>query len=384
MHAQRSPRRPEKVPGHPGIFRKGNTYIDTWKERGKPRSKSYPTLTAATRGRAQRIANGNLPASRERFDRYAERWLDDYRGRTENGLAASTRADYRFLIRTYAIPYFRHTPMGDIRPLDVRNFIDHLAKKKPLKSQRGAKRLSPATVRRIMTPVKAMLSEAYELNVTPINAGKVRVIVHADEGRVRRTAPKTLTRDQIADVLDELRERDRLLFYTLARTGLRIGEVLGLKWRDLENTDDGPVLIVGRQHSRGELRDEAKTEAGHRRVALLPSVSRALIRHRASTEYAGDDDPIFPTLTGTHQDDHNVRRRLRPAAKEAGVPWATPHVFRHSLATELRDAGYDAAIIAKVIGHSDENFTRRVYIHTKDSPRFDAIDGDDFAIGAAD
>jgi integrase len=120
-----------------------------------------------------------------------------------------------------------------------------------------------------MTPLKAMLSEAYEFNVTPINAGKVRVIVHADEGRVRRTAPKTLTREQIAAVLDELRERDRLLFYTLARTGLRIGEVLGLKWCDLENTDDGPVLVVGRQHSRGELRDEVKTEAGHRRVAVL-------------------------------------------------------------------------------------------------------------------
>lgn len=73
-------------------------------------------------------------------------------------------------------------------------------------------------------------------------------------------------------------------------------------------------------------------------------------------------------------DDHNVRRRLRPAAEAAGVPWATPHVFRHSLATELRDRGYDADVIAKVLGHTDEAFTRRVYIHTKDIPRFDDID----------
>ena len=144
------------------------------------------------------------------------------------------------------------------------------------------------------------------------------------------------------------------------------------------------MLIVRRQRSRGELRDETKTAAGDRQVAVLPTVARALMRHRAATEHAADNDPIFPTIVGIHQDDHNVRRRLRPAARDAGVPWATPHVFRHSLATELRDAGYDAAIIAKVIGHTDENFTRRVYIHTKDSPRFDAIDGDDFAIGAAD
>jgi integrase len=101
-----------------------------------------------------------------------------------------------------------------------------LATVKPIKAQRGATRLSPATVRRIMTPVKAMLSEAYELNVTPINAGKVRVIVHANEGRGRRTAPKTLAREEIAAVLAELADRDRLLFYVLARTGLRIVEVL--------------------------------------------------------------------------------------------------------------------------------------------------------------
>jgi integrase len=109
-------------------------------------------------------------------------------------------------------------------------------------------------------------------------------------------------------------------------------------------------------------------------VALLPSVMRDLLRHRATSPHSGYDDPIFASLTGSHQDDHNVRRRLRPAAEAAGVPWATPHVFRHSLATELRDRGYDADVIAKVLGHTDEAFTRRVYIHTKDTPRFDDID----------
>jgi integrase len=102
---------------------------------------------------------------------------------------------------------------------------------------------------------------------------------------------------------------------------------------------------------------------------------RDLLRHRAGTRYPADDDPIFPTITGTHQDAHNVRNRLRPAAKAAGVPWVTPHVFRHSLATELRDRGYDASVIARVLGHTDEAFTRRVYIHTRDAPRFDDLDG---------
>ena len=68
------------------------------------------------------------------------------------------------------------------------------------------------------------------------------------------------------------------------------------------------------------------------------------------------------------------------------MPWVTPHVFRHSLATELRDRGYDADVIAKVLGHTDEAFTRRTYIHTKDIPRFDDIDApvSGIASGGAD
>jgi integrase len=99
-------------------------------------------------------------------------------------------------------------------------------------------------------------------------------------------APKTLTREQIAAVLAELGDRDRLLFYTLARTGVRIGELLGAQWRDLEATPDGPVLVVGRQHYRGELREGAKTEAGDRRVSIVPSLARALTRHRTAKEKA--------------------------------------------------------------------------------------------------
>jgi integrase len=183
-------------------------------------------------------------------------------------------------------------------------------------------------------------------------------------GKSMAKKPKTLTADQIAAVLSELPERDQLLFVFLARTGLRINEALAATWADLDQTPQGVVLRVLK----------SKTEAGVRTVAILPSLARALTRHRTSTEYAAVASPIFPTLTGTRQDDHKVRRRLRPAATAAGVPWATPHTFRHSLATEMRDRGYDMTIIAKVLGHSDPNFTRRVYVHTADAPRFDDLD----------
>lgn len=224
------------------------------------------------------------PTAREPFARYAERWLIEYCGRTAKGLAATTREDYAYLIREYAIPFFDRKAIGDIGPLDVKQFIEHLAtltqkRRRRLPDgavasvrDRSAPPLSPASIRRIVAPLKALLAEAYELELLPSNSAKVRAVVPGE--RPTRTAPKTMTTDAVVVVLEALPERDRLLFTFLSRTGVRISEALGVKWKDIEQTDDGPVFHICRQHYRGVLREEAKTDAGIRAVALLPSVRR--------------------------------------------------------------------------------------------------------------
>jgi len=361
----------ERVPDHPGIYRKGGRYYDTWKERGKPRKRAYPTLTAAVRGRAERIASGNRPASRERFDKYARRWIEDYRGRTKKGLDEDSRDEYRKIIEQWLIPHFRHTALGDIGPDAVHAFIDHLCRQK---AKRTGEPLAAATIRWIMAPLKAMLAEAYEKGLITVDASRVRIVVPERKRTTRRRArPRTLTAAQTAAVLDAVPARYRLLFVLLACTGLRISEALGLQWRDLEQTPDGPILVIERQFYCGKLKDSPKTEAGDRCVALIPALVRELMRHRANTDYPAPQDPIFATKYGTHISAHNVRRMLRPKVAELGLGWATPHVFRHSLATALRDAGHDATAIARVLGHADPGFTQRTYIHAPQVVRFDNL-----------
>ena len=112
-----------------------------------------------------------------------------------------------------------------------------------------------------MAPLKAMLADAYENGLVTVDASRVRVVV-SDRGRARTLKPasKRLTGEQTATILAAIPERDRVLFYFLARTGLRIGEALGLKWGDLERTPAGLVLVIDRQAQGGELEDEGKTE----------------------------------------------------------------------------------------------------------------------------
>jgi integrase len=356
--------------GTPGIFRRGNRYVAISYRHGRRIKTTHDTKRDACEARARRSCRDPLP-SRERFEDYTERWLVEYRGRTSRGVAPSTREAYAWTMRTYVIPYFRGVRIGELRRADIKRFIDHLASLKPRQAQRGATRLAGSTIRKILTPLKAMLAEAHELDVLPTDAGRVRVVV----GRSARPGPpKTLTREQIETLLERLDPRDRLLVLVLRWTGLRIAEALGLHWDDLRETDEGPVLIVCRQWQDGRLVEHTKTAAGVRLVAVVPSLARALIDARATATFAAPDHPIFATSRGTHQDSHNLRRRLRPPANAAGVPWMTPHVLRHSLATELLDHGHDISAIAKVLGHRSEAFTRRMYIHARETPRFDELD----------
>ena len=126
--------------GTTGVFRRGDRFVAISYRHGRRIKTTHDTKRDACAARARRMV-GPAP-SRERFENYAERWLVEYRGRTARGLAPSTREAYAWTMRTYVIPYFRGTRIGDLRRADVKRFIDHLNSVKPRQSQQGATRLA--------------------------------------------------------------------------------------------------------------------------------------------------------------------------------------------------------------------------------------------------
>jgi integrase len=357
MHAETTrPAVPEHrqklvVPGHPGIFKKGQRYLVTYRHKGRQTSRSFRTLSEASRYKAQVAAGDAQPTSREPFRRYAERWIAVYSGRTSGGVASLTRDSYADAIVRVAVPYFGTTRIDEIDAPMMRDFIRSLA----------ARGFAQATVRRYYAPVRALLATAYEDGLIRTNpAANVRVIAPRTTARKRRLTPAE-TRALLAQMPPEHAD----LAYVLAATGLRIGEALSARWSDFGQSVDGrPALTV----------PKSKTPSGQRVIPLSPETLRRLVLRRSGAAFPAGGDPIFPNRFGRPIDAHNYRQRVfNPAARLAGVEWATPHTLRHGIASLMADHGSTPSQIASLLGHADGGvLALKTYIHAEmiDAPSF--------------
>lgn len=347
----------------PGIYKRGERYVVVWRHRGKQHKSFHRTMAEAREAKGQRQSGNRRPSTKQPFAEYAAAWLDGYQGRTARGFSEQTRSDYRRSIEQYAVPFFDGSRLCDIEQPDVRRLVSSLQ----------ARGLAASSVRKNMAAVKALFATACEDGDLPINP-TLGIRVNGRQAREddTETQAKAMTRAELAAVLEALPDRWRLLFELLAHSGLRISELLGLDWADLE-FGDRPRLKVRRQYYRGALKNHLKTEQGRREIPLSPGMARKLWAARP----AHASGPMFATRTGTRLQDRNLRRVLDTAADQAGVPWVAFHAFRHTCASMLLESGKNIRQVAAWLGHTDPSFTLRVYTHLMDDGLGDAafLDG---------
>jgi integrase len=151
-----------------------------------------------------------------------------------------------------------------------------------------------------------------------------------------------------------------LLLWIAARLGLRLGEVLGLRWEDFDKTG---TLSIKRQWLRTGEYGPTKTPAGMRTIALPASIREELIALRLQSSFSRDEHPIFASRTGTPLSHRNVTARGFERARDlAKLPeHLTFHDLRHAAASRLIDAGLDSVTVAEVLGHEDATTTLKVY-----------------------
>jgi integrase len=155
------------------------------------------------------------------------------------------------------------------------------------------------------------------------------------------------------------------LIATAIFTGLRVSELLGLRWRDVNFSE--AVIHVRHQLSRARTDQpsrlkELKTGAGLRDVYLLPELESLLRRHKLASAHSRDDDFVFATREGRPLSQRNAARALAKASERSGVR-ASMHDLRHTAISRLIAAGLDVVEVQRQAGHARPSVTLDTYSH---------------------
>jgi integrase len=191
--------------------------------------------------------------------------------------------------------------------------------------------------------------------------------------RVQRPELKVFSTEQAQRFLQVIKgERLEAFFCTAVATGLRLGELLGLRWSDVD-LDGGSLTVRQALQRQGkEVRFvEPKSKQSRRRLNLPMFAVSALTHHRdrqvADRRLAGsrwiDTGLVFTSSIGTALDERNVRRSFKEVLRGAELPDLRLHDLRHTTATLLLTQGVHPRVVMETLGHSQVSLTLDTYSH---------------------
>ncbi|MFM8857464.1 MAG: tyrosine-type recombinase/integrase [Actinomycetota bacterium] len=320
-------------------------------------------------GRTRVEAEKPVKDSTRNLGDYLEHWITDVLEVSDR--AESTKDQYRRLARKHLIPALGSKPIGKVLKSDIEGLLGRM--------QRAG--LSQSTRKSTFIVLRLALASAVGDKLIAANpAGAIAT------PQVDREEAVFLTPEQARALLaatEGLRYADALKL-ALA-TGMRRGEVAGLKWSDV-NLEAG-FLQVRRTLNRvdGKLQFATpKTKRSRRRIPLTPWVVTMLRAHKATQaaerlkagELWVDEDLVFSTATGGVVDPRSsILRTVEIAAKKADIEGATVHALRHAAGSAMVDAGASLPVVRDILGHSSVSITGDVYSHVIEASTRAAVDG---------
>ncbi len=308
---------------------------------GKQVSKSFPRKVDADRWEADmklKLGSGEfvVTSTKYPFRPYSGYWIESYAERHKSPSSVVRDKGY---LKKQLLPEFGDVPLNKIKPKHVERWLSELQKD-----------LSPKTCNGALGLLKKMLNDAVRWEFISVNP-----IQHVKRLRLPERDLEFLTRVQVNLFLSLIWEAESVLyplFATAVFTGLRRGEMKGLKW-DCIDFDTG-LLTVKRSFcfKSGKLKDETKSKR-IRRVPMNQTLIRILREHRLKTE----GEFVFPGIDFGH-----VHRTMKRLTKKAEVPPVTFHGLRHTFASNFMMSGGSIYDLQKMLGHSTIQMTER-YSH---------------------
>jgi integrase len=360
-----------KVRGKPGIYhrlvsiedggkrkqvrRYELTYLDSDGKRRWQAVPGYDNLDDAERLLTQvkrKLHRGvRVAPSRKTFDELADEWLAQLRG------SERTRERYDVNLRHYLRPRFGNRRAQEITVDDVARLI----------AEMEATGKAGWTIRNVLTTLSSLMSWAKRRGMVPNNP--VADLEPRERPKAGRKLQRVFERDEITALLEAAADKYRPLLATALFAGLRLMELLGLRWQDVDFA--GGYIRVRKQLGRDGQLKQLKSDAGRRDVVLMPELAQLLRRHKTASRYSQEDDFVFCSRNRTPLHWRNVETRGFDATvtraklqRSDGKP--VLHDCRHTFASLLIAQGLDIVFISRQLGHANPATTLRIYAHLFD------------------
>ena len=337
---------------------------------GRRKAKKVGNREAAEKVKRQieaRLALGDFGFLEERreptFAEYAEQWLKQH---AELSCKPSTVTRYRVILRLYLLPAFGTVRLGQITRAMVKEFLSEKA---------GGGTLSQSSLRLMLRTLGGIFSHAIDDELVANNpAAKLGKFTNTGKPNRQATA---LTRQEAIRLLQAANEycpQHYALFLTALRSGLRRGELVALRWGDIQfgNHEDDSNRHILVQHNYVQGGFTSPKGKRNRRVDLSKQLRRELLTSRDTRLFAAfqagqtsiADDLVFPSKTGAVLDAGNlVRRYFLPCVEKAGLRRIRFHDLRHTFGSLLIQDGAPITYVKEQMGHSSIQITVDVYGH---------------------
>jgi len=326
---------------------------NVWSARESTRIyKALPTLAAAKAWRADAqvaLRRGTMRAgSTVTLRDAAETWLAGVRtgairNRSGHAYKPSAIRGYETALVSRVLPELGAVRMSEIRRVDLQDFADRLCEG-----------LDASTVRNTLMPLRVIFRRALARGEVAVNPTTGLELPAVEGSRERVASPS-----EAEALLTALPERDRALWATAMYAGLRRGELLALRWEDVDLA--AGVIHVERSWDAKEGVVTPKSKAARRSVPIGAVLREYLVEHRLrSGRHAG---LVFGTSGAQPFTPSNVRKRANAAWERAGLEPIGLHECRHTFASLMIAAGVNAKALSTYMGHSSVTITYDRYGH---------------------
>ena len=307
-----------------------------------------------------------LAGAQTKLEEFLKQWLISYKSSVHPNILG----DYEGIIRLHVIPVLGSIKLKDLRTDQIQALIN-------AETEQGT---SPRMVRYIHSVLRRALNIAMKWGLISRNPAPSVTLP-----KLKRKEMKTLTDSQVRVFLSAAKGlRHETLFWMAVFTGLREGELLGLKWSDLDWGRKHQKVQRQLQRIRGQgmVFTEPKTATGKRMIVLSTATVAKLqeqFDHQQRERISARDtwqeyDLIFPSSHGTPMDPSNMYKDFKDTLRKANLPEIRFHDLRHTTATLMLQQGTHPKIVQEHLGHSDISLTLNTYSHVLPSMQEEAAE----------